>query len=355
MASLVTLALLAVVAACAPRRDRSDPALHDGPSRPVLGAYLGSGPKGTARLPQWQLWSGVPAPYGIDYLPADSWDTITGPSWLLDAWRDSGRRLVLSVPMLPMPARSVNSDGSTLEQCAAGDDDPRWRALGGNLIADRLADTIVRPGWEFNGTWYAWSAAGHERAFAGCFRRLVTVMRSVPGQRFTFLWNPTIGAQSFAAERAWPGDSYVDIIGLDVYDVSWQPRTYPIPATATAGQRLARTRAVWGEVNGGDHGLKFWVSFATRHGAELALPEWGLVSRVDGHGGGDDPDFVEHVIGFVQQPGNRVEFALYFDVDSDSAEHRLSAPDTPFPRSARRLRDLLANATWGRQAAGSNE
>jgi hypothetical protein len=338
----VSAALAAGAAGCATAPAAPGPPVGDAVYRPVFGAYLGTGAKATARLNDWQSWSGVPAPYGIDFLPADTWQTITGPAWLLQPWRDSGRRLVLSVPMLPMPPRPVADDPPTLEQCAAGDDDARWRTLADNLVGWRLADTIVRPGWEFNGGWYAWAARGHEQAFAGCFRRLVTAMRSVPGQRFRFVWNPTVGTQEFPAERAWPGSSYVDVIGVDVYDASWQPGTYPVPAAATGAQHGARAAAVWRELDAGDHGLRFWVSFAARYGIGLALPEWGLVWRADGHGGGDDPDFIEHVVAFFDRAANRVEFALYFDADSASARHRISTPDTSFPRAAQRLRELLS-------------
>jgi hypothetical protein len=329
---------------------------------PVLGAYLGPGANGTARLGQWQAWSGAPARYGIDFLPADSWQTISGPGWLLSAWRGAGRKLVLSVPMLPVPPGAASpgtgSPGAaslgigsppgfgspgvaSLAGCGSGQNDATWRALAANLVAQRLTDTIVRPGWEFNGDWYAWSANGQQNAYTACFRRLVHVMRSVPGQHFRFLWNPAIGALSFPAEQAWPGRSYVDIIGVDLYDMSWQPQTYPVPTDATAAQRAARAEAVWQELEAGDHGLAFWVRFAARHGVDLALPEWGLVSGVDGHGGDDDPAFVRHVIDFVRQPANRVHFALYFDVDTESARHRVSTPDTAFPRAARLLSQLL--------------
>jgi hypothetical protein len=79
----------------------------------------------------------------------------------------------------------------------------------------------------------------------------------------------------------------------------------------------------------------------------LALPEWGLSARVDGHGGGDNPVFVGHVLSFLTSSGNHVVFALYFDADSANGDrHQVTGPDTGrpvtvFPSAAALLRAAL--------------
>src|SRR5204863_9433904 len=103
--------------------------------------------------------------------------------------------------------------------------------LAKGLVAHGLEDTVLRPGWEFNGDWYAWRAKGKADAFAAYWRRIVRAMRAVPGtERLHFCWNPTVGDVAMPAETAWPGDEFVDSIVLDVYDVSWVADTYPWPA-----------------------------------------------------------------------------------------------------------------------------
>lgn len=105
----------------------------------------------------------------------------------------------------------------------------------------------MRPGWEFNGGWYAWAAKGNAKEFAEYWRQIVTTMRAVPGAKgLTFCWNPTLGDQDFPADEAWPGDKYVDYVGVDVYDECWNKDTYPWPATATTTEDRGPPSEGWG-------------------------------------------------------------------------------------------------------------
>jgi hypothetical protein len=316
----------------------------------VLGAYTGPAVKGTAGLDAWQRWSGTRAPYAIDFAAGDSWANITGPDWQLDPWQASGRRLIYSMPMFPhRPGDSHRITGTRQAACASGGYDDRWAELGRRLVARRMATTILRPGWEFDGSWYPWSAYGRQESHVGCFRRIVTAMRRVPGQLFQFLWNPGLGMQQFPAEQAYPGDEYVDFIGVDVYDTSWAAGTYPCPAPATPARREAVATTVWSTISDGERGLRFWVRFAKERGKRLALPEWGLSQRADGHGGGDNPRFIERMIQFIRDPANGVAFAMYFDADSDLGDsHRLSHPGSPFPASRSTFRRLMKQALASR-------
>ena len=94
------------------------------------------------------------------------------------------------------------------------------------MVAAGQGSSIVRLGWEFNGIWFPWGAAGHAGQFVAYWRQIVTTMRAVPGLDFTFEWNPSrgdLGAGNLAA--FYPGNKYVDYVGLDVFDVEWQ--SYP--------------------------------------------------------------------------------------------------------------------------------
>jgi hypothetical protein len=308
----------------------------DRPSSVIVpGAYTGPAAKGANALDSWQRWSGSSSPYALDFAASDTWANITGPPWLLDPWQASGRRLIYSMPMFPYrPGDDSRTTGARLTRCAAGDFDSRWAELGHRLVARRMETTVIRPGWEFDGSWYPWSAHGRRQSYVGCFRQIVAAMRATPGQRFQFLWNPGVGLHQFPAERAYPGDQYVDLVGVDVYDTSWASGTYPYPATATPAQRRAIAARVWSSTLNGDRGLRFWVRFAAARGKRLAIPEWGLSSRPDGHGGGDNPAFIANMMRFVRDPRNGVALAMYFDADSaDGDRHRLSDHGSAFPVS----------------------
>jgi hypothetical protein len=362
MALTTLLMMSAVVAATRSLLAIGPVADRSWPHRPVImSAYTGSAGKGVAGLQRWEAWSGVDAPLALDFAGGDSWSNIDGPGWLLQPWSESGRRLVYSLPMFPQTDTAATR-ASTLAECAAGTYDNHWAKLGRQLMTYHLSSTIVRPGWEANGDWYDWSAIGRERDYIGCFRHIVTELRNTPGQAFEFVWNPSVGThRGVAAADSYPGDAYVDYIGVDVYDVSWQPRTYPVADRGGEAQRDAAQQRTWQNILNGPEGLLHWARFAAGHAKFLAIPEWGLSDRSDGHGGGDNPFFVERMLTFIRDPAHHVAFALYFDANAsvggsgtsgddatgDGAgavkgydRHSLSATTSPFPQARDRFLNL---------------
>ncbi|MBS0207624.1 MAG: beta-mannanase [Planctomycetes bacterium] len=338
--------------------DAAEPA-----AEPALGTY--HWPVGTAGVDAFAGWLNRPAVWGLDFIGGESWDNVEWPTYWLDAWgkwtaAKPGRRLILAVPMLAGPVdgsgpkqgtKGVNVPVS-LARGAAGDYNQHFRQLAENLVAYKLTDTILRPGWEFNGGWYTWRAKADPQAFAEYWRQIVTTMRGVPGcEQLQFCWNPTLGDQDFPADEAWPGDKFVDYVGVDVYDETWNVNTYPWPADATVAEIAARQRKVWEEwIYYSPRGLKFWTEFAQKHSKPLAIPEWGLNRRPDGHGGQDNVHFIEQMHAFVNDPANRVAFHCYFDVnDSEGGNHQLSPgpaksekrEGTEFPKSSARFKELF--------------
>ncbi len=292
------------------------------PASPDLGVYRGA--SNLAGVAGFERWLGREVGVRLDFLPGGSWEEIEGPGWQLRRWKGGGGTLVLTVPLLPGPWDRTYGGGVSLRDCRSGAYDVHWTRLARNLVAHQLGTSRLRLGHEFNGGWYAWRAAGAEADFAGCFRRVVQAMRTVPGSAFRFDWNPALGHLDADPLRAYPGDPYVDTIGIDVYDQSWLPDTYPIPGDASPGEVLERRQRAWSGMLHGDLGLEFWSHFARAHGKRLAIPEWGLTRRSDGHGGGDNPYFVEQVHRFVSDPANRVAYLIYFEHDARDGEHRLT-------------------------------
>jgi Glycosyl hydrolase family 26 len=290
---------------------------------PDLGVYLGAGD--VASIAGFERWLGRGVGVRLDFLPGASWREIEDPAWQLRRWKHAGGTLVLTVPLLPGPWDRSHGGGVSLGNCRSGAYDAHWSRLARNLVEQRLGDSVLRLGHEFNGGWYVWRAASAEADFAGCFRQVVRSMRAVPGSGFEFDWNPALGHLEADPLRAYPGDSYVDTIGIDVYDQSWIPDTYPIPADAAPHDVLERRQRAWSGMLHGELGLEFWSHFARAHGKPLAIPEWGLTRRSDGHGGGDNPYFVEQMYRFVRDPANRVAWFIYFEHDARDGEHQLTA------------------------------
>jgi hypothetical protein len=135
------------------------------------------------------------------------------------------------------------------------------------------------------------------------------------------------------AEQAYPGDDFVNYIGVDVYDSS---STHYSHNAGTAEQH----RASWQYLLNGDHGLTWWSDFARAHHKALAVPEWGVSQLPNGQGGGDDPAFVDEIFHFMTDPNNNVAYEHYFNGGSGQGTHNLTAA-TNFPQSAARLRANL--------------
>ena len=184
---------------------------------------------------------------------------------------------------------------ATLEAAAAGADDARFRALGALLVKDGFADAIINLGREMTGDWYNWSERKcprtEPRCYALAWRHAVAAMRSVPGQHFRFLWTAFPGAA--AATDAWPGASYVDLVGTDVYDWYGGPRnTYPHTADGQPDHD-----AKWQQILTQPGGLDWLAQLSQLTGKQAAIPEWGL----DFHsfGGQDDPAFITRMLGWL--------------------------------------------------------
>lgn len=328
----LVMLLVALLAACSSPKP---PLAKDAAAAPVLawGVYAGPGARGVRGARQFAVQTRTPITRVLDFLPDESWRALTHADWLIDAHERSAFALELSVPMLPRRGET------TLAACARGDYNKHWRTIAQRLRRAHLQSTTIRPGWEFNGDWYRWSAADPVQAasYAGCFRQLVTTMRAVSAT-LRFSWSVNNGHNRLPAELGWPGDDYVDTVGVDAYDYSadW----YPTPPQMTAHE--ARAKA-WQTQLDGDHGLRYWVGFAAQHGASIGLSEWGLAWRSDGHAGGDNTYFLDQMGRFLRDPANRVAYATYFNSpDTPSLRHDLLGRDTAFPQAARRFAELAA-------------
>jgi hypothetical protein len=234
---------------------------------PVLGVYAGAAYP--PAVPAFTTTLGAQPPFAMDFIDGTTWRTITQRRWPYSKWKGKGYTMIWGVDMLP-DTYTPNTDPSDaggscygLTQGATGEFDHYFRTVATNIVRAGFPISVIRFGWEFNGNWFPWAAQGCASAYVRYFDDIVTTMRSVPGSHFTFEWNPTrgdLGVGSLA--QYYPGDQYVDDIGLDVYDLEQQ--TYP---GAKAEFRHMLTQR---------YGLNWLATFAAAHDKPIVLPEWGL-------------------------------------------------------------------------------
>lgn len=261
-----------------------------------LGAFLGSDASGAQLVEDFSAWLGREATVGHTYLPGASWQDVEGPDWVLEPWAawqsaEPGRTLVLNVPMLAPSEPAVGDDEAAqlLRQGGEGQFDPHFRTLAQRLVDRRAAQAIIVLGWEMNGTTYSGRCAPDPPAWKAYWRRIVAVMRSVPGQAFRFDFTPVRGAQAIPWPECYPGDDVVDIVGMDSYD-----------------QHPGRT---FSDFIYQPYGLLDHADFAQRHGKPISFPEWGLFDH------GDDPAYVREMHSWI------VAHDVAYHVISDYCPH----------------------------------
>jgi hypothetical protein len=254
--------------------------------------------------------------YAMDYLDGTSWSSMeSGAASEAGSWSGSGYSMTFSVPMLP-------KSGATLSAGAAGDYDSYFQNIAQGFVAHNEASSIVRIGWEFNGSWTPWYAnSSNASEFVTFWQHIVDAMRSVSGADFKFEWCPNLGDSGDLASY-YPGNGYVDYVAGDVYDQSWQ--NYP-----GASQEFSNLETEPG-------GLDWLTSFASQQGKPVALGEWGLGPGPGNAGqgysasnqevsGGDDPTFIDDMADWIA--ANNVYEATYFDFGS-SALNSSSNPNS---------------------------
>jgi hypothetical protein len=277
----------------------------------LSGVYAGHSP---AQDEAFAKWRGGEIKIATDFVGGGAWASIEHPLVLSLAWhKDYAVQLVVSVPMWP-------ATGGSLSDAAGGDYNSNYAQLAKTLVSIGRANSVIRLGWEFNTPYFRWQVNSPEDAalYAVAWRQAVNSMRSVSGQQFKFVWNPNLSDQGLDPALAYPGDAYVDDIGLDVYDRS--PN-----GAETASQR-------WSDLVHERYGLQWQADFASAHGKPIAFPEWGLVHDPGASNvGGDDPYFVEQMHSWFAS--HNTAFEDYFDGPEDAGS-TFAIADGSFPKAA---------------------
>jgi hypothetical protein len=139
-----------------------------------------------------------------------------------------------------------------------------------------------------------------------------------PGNNSKFLWNPNGGGpSSWNLELAYPGSAYVDYIGTDVYDEYWGSSFTP--------------QASWSNAVTQTWGLNWLTTFAAAQGRPIAIPEWSVDYRSDGHGLGDDPYFISQFANWIQ--ANNVAFTCIFSYNDTAGGQDNDITDGRFPNA----------------------
>jgi len=207
-----------------------------------------------------------------------------------------GRRLIISQPTVP---DDVPSNWRQLG--ARGLYDNYAKQFARNLVSLGLSNSIIRLGWEANAQSDTETALGNTptdwRDWAKYWANLATSMNSVPGAHFLFDWTINQYWEPIPLQDWYPGNSVVDIIGIDAYD------------SGIANSDLSPDQR-WNTLYNEQDGLAAVAAFAKANGKPLSIPEWGLEVSGSSEGANDDPAYVLGLAQFIDT--HDVEYESYF-------------------------------------------
>jgi O-antigen/teichoic acid export membrane protein/glycosyltransferase involved in cell wall biosynthesis len=227
-------------------------------------------------------------------------------SWLA---ADPGRQLILTQNLIP---DSLAGDPDWAAECASGAYDSYATQLARNLVKAGFGYSVIRLGPEMNGTWNSGSLGSTPaswKQWGQCFAQEVRAMRAVPGSHLLFDWNVNAGYRNIPLADFYPGNAYVDIIGIDFYDISGQP----LPPVGHPDRWTALSRQ--------PDSLTEVAAFAAAHHKPLSFPEWATVSSE-----GDDAAYVTSMGAFIAH--HDVAFQSWFDA-GDNGILQLSPSGAP--------------------------
>ena len=232
---------------------------------------------------------------------SDGWD-----AWLAAS---AAHQVIMAMDLIPQSV-SNRYDPLTWEySCAVGSYDEYATTLAENLVSYGAGNIVIRLGPEANGDWeadYVGSTAAEMSGWEKCYDNEVTAMRAVPGAHFLFVWNPNVCTADLPLSEWYPGNYYVDIIGIDAYDEDcWTRKTVSQEGWTAFATDSAENAS--GNIN--FPSIVNIVIFAKANGKPLSFPEWGI-----GISTSDDVGYVTNMAQLFNS--DTFSFESYFDTNS---------------------------------------
>ncbi len=268
------------------------------------GAWTGGYMSG-ARAEAFGRWRGTPLDAVTTYPEKTSWASIRDSEWHITTFRSTPGRLVYGLPLLP------DTGPGTLADVARGRYDSVFRQVAIDLKKNGRGNSIVRIGFEANGTWFRYGGtARNATTWKAAYRRVAKVMKATSPKLLTN-FDITCGFAMPGSRnrldsltKLYPGNDVVDLIGCDMYD-EWQTKA----RNAAQWRSAIRPRST--------PGLADVAAFARARGKGMTIPEWG-VAYPGRNGNGDNPYFITAMRSWMRANADVLVLENYFN---DAAGH----------------------------------
>jgi hypothetical protein len=172
---------------------------------------------------------------------------------------------------------------------------------------------FIRLNWEMNGGWYnGYDQKGGTTPamFVASWQHVHDIFHAI-APNAAFVWCPNVGEFSDTSgvkvpnENWYPGDSYVDWVGVDAY-----PEYDSNPPNVVTKS----------------YGLNWFASFSASHNKPLVVGEYGMREQSGTTAKADSSTTFDVIFGWANANPNTVKALIYFDFGSN---HRLeSEPPT---------------------------
>lgn len=255
-----------------------------------------------------------------------NWGEITdiGASGF-SAVRKRQGRISYGLAMLPETHHAGKNPGNW-RLAAKGSFDRYYDSVAKQLGASGVKDLVVRIGWESNDRSSPWFGGSDPENFKATFRRIAEIMRRSNPTCAIEWCNVKDGAQAGSIETLYPGDGWVDIIGVNYYD--------GYPAINTESAWAAEYKA---KFRGGPRGIGAWLDYARSRGKKFAVSEWGIWRGRPGTT--DSSLYIRKMYEFFRSCGADLAYENYFN---QIAKHQIN-PANLNPKASAEYRRL-----WGR-------
>jgi hypothetical protein len=224
--------------------------------------------------------------------------TLTQSLALRHRQLDRGQRIVhryypwsgyapVAEPQVPADAVLMASwHGTTYGRITSGASD-RTIATMATRLAGLKRPVLLRWGWEMNGNWFAWDGTHNGKKPAGyvkAWHRMHRIFHDHGAGNVAWVWGPNWNSGPDVAwnkfQHYYPGDGYVDWVGVSGYNFSGEsPRTLFTPIVEAYGRRKPIILAETAAVNHGQHSKARWIRKLSAYVA--ATPSIGAVVWFD--------------------------------------------------------------------------
>jgi hypothetical protein len=324
-----------------------------------LGAYLGNPDNSSvanqalfdAKFDEFSKLMGIAPRFLTTFVdqnqPISQW--VGNSTWAAVSAAQSSRAAAMT-PVIALPLSSNAPGSMTSDQqfqaFASGQYDGAVTGIVQAWARAGFSNLVFRPGWEMNltGPTFAGDDAQSQADWVKAFQHVYTVLHqaaAAQGVAVQVVWNPstTNYSNSYVTTNLYPGDGYVDVVGIDMYaDLHPYSDSSPTPTyhdwntgleDSTVAQFIAdpvnrmhywshpaATR--WAEDSSGGHSQSFdsLVRFAALHGKPLAIPEAGAGNSDWGVDVADDaafPQWLSQQLAAAQASGVQIAFVNPWD------------------------------------------